>query len=241
MSKIVVTLPLGAKAEAGALGRLVQRLEAEDPAGFVSLRPHHFSAIEIGIEGGASFRVPLPANGAAANSRDSVEVAESLHLKPSPADRIEPFLARHNAALDHIGLNLSHRDIDETTWRALVEAAAASLPLYRLEVGSPNDILLALQTDPETGAVNVLELVRDQSAGRTSLHFCLSVKAPRKAVEAAFPDPFGGYKPGDEQFFRSAAFMPELAMPAYLDFAFEDGGLTPWPQIVAAMGKRVGA
>jgi len=242
VSKVTIKLPLGPKiAAAGALGRLVQRIEAQNPAGIVSLRPHHADAIEIGIEGGENLRAPLPADNAGVNAKDSVEIVERLHLRPSPADRIETFLARHDAALDHIGLNLSHRDIDEAVWRELIAALCARLPLYRLEVGSPNDILLALRTDPQTGEASVLELVRDRSGAQTSLHFCLRVAAPRNVIEAAFPDPFGGYKPGDEPFFRSVAFMPELAMPAYIDFAFEDGGMTPWPQIVAAMGKRIGA
>lgn len=239
MSKLVVNLPLGAKAGAGALGRLVQRVEAENPAGVVALQPHHSDAIEIGFVGEPSLRVPLPASAAGANTKASVEIAGGLHLQPS-ADRIERFLAQHPAALDHIGLNFSHRDIDEAQWRTLVANIGARLPLYRLDIGSPNDILLAVETAPDTGEASVLELVRDQSAAQTSIHLCLRVAAPRKTVETAFPDPFGGYKPGDEPFFRSAAFAPELAMPAYLDFAFEDGGMTPWPQIVAAMGRRVG-
>ena len=63
--------------------------------------------------------------------------------------------------------------------------------------------------------------------------------AARGLVDAEFPGPFGGYKPGDEPFFRSVALPYTLGMPTYLDLSFSDAQMAPWPQIVAAMGKRI--
>lgn len=241
MSALTIRLPLNgdaASAGAGALGWLLQRIEAQHPDHFVFLHPRQTAALEIGLEAGAKQSVPNDTDGRT-NTRANVEINDSLSLQPSSSDRIESFLTQYGFALDHIGLNLSHRDVGEPQWRQLVESVAAHAPLYRLEIGSPNDILLAVQPDAKTGDAHVLEIVRDQSAAQTSLHLCLRVTAPRADIEAAFPEPFGGYKPGDEPFFRSVALHPELAMPAYLDLSFVDGNMTPWPQIVAAMGKRI--
>jgi len=241
VSALTINLPLigdAAPAGAGALSGLLHQIEAQHPGNFVSLRPRQKIALHINFESGATQSI-LGTEDAHTNTPANVEINTSLSLKPSSGARIQAFLTQHGFMLDHIGLNLSHRDIGEAQWRHLLESVAAAVPLYRLEIGSPNDILLAVQPDPESGDAHVLELVRDNSAAQTSLHLCLRINASRAEIEAAFPEPFGGYKPGDEPFFRSVALLPELAMPAYLDLSFNDGNMTPWPQIVAAMGKRL--
>lgn len=241
MSALTINLPLpgaAAHAEAGAFRWLLQSIAAQHPDNFVALRPGEGADLAIEIGSGGAQRI-AQATDAAANSPSHVEINESLSLQPTSGAHIQSFLTQHGFALDHIGLNLSHRDISVMQWREVVQSVATHTPLYRLEIGSPNDILLAVQPDPKNGDAHVLELVRDASDAQTSLHLCLRVNATRASIEAAFPDPFGGYKPSDEQFFRSAALFPELSIPAYLDFAFTDGNMTPWPQIVAAMGKRI--
>lgn len=241
MSALTINLPLigdAAPAEAGALSWLLEQIEAQHSDNFASVRARQDTTLNVEFESGATQRIAYTTD-AHTNTPKNVEINASLSLRPSTSARIQTFLTQHRFVLDHIGLNLSHRDIDEAQWRNLVSSLAARTPLYRLEIGSPNDILLAVQPAPKTGDAHVLELVRDQSVAQTSLHLCLRVDAPRKEIEAAFAEPFGGYKPGDEPFFRSVGLSPELAMPAYLDFSFEDGNMTPWPQIVAAMGKRI--
>jgi len=86
---------------------------------------------------------------------------------------------------------------------------------------------------------SVVELVHDRAAERSSFHICARVEADRAMVEAAFPKPHGAYKPGDEPFFRSVALSVSPRLPSYLDLAFSDGQMGPWPWIVAAMGKRI--
>ena len=241
MSALTINLPLlrdAAHAEAGALSWLLQRIEAKDPDHVVALRPHQSADLDIALESGDAQRI-VSRTDVGANTPSNVEINASLSLKPSSGAHIQTFLKQYGFALDHIGLNLSHRDINETQWRTLVDSVAAHTPLYRLEIGSANDILLVVRPDERTDDAHVLELVRDASAAQTSLHLCLRINARRADIEAAFPDPFGGYKPGDEPFFRSVALYPELSIPAYLDFSFSDGDMTPWPQIVAAMGKHI--
>ena len=241
MSTLTINLPLSGHAahkDAGALSWLLQRVAAQHPDNFVALRPRESANLAIEIGAGAAQHI-AQATDPRASTPTHVEINSSLGLQPSSSADVQSFLTQSGFVLDHFGLNLSHRDIDAPQWRDLTDRVAACAPLYRLEIGSSNDILLAVQADPKTGEAHVLELVRDASAAQTSLHLCLRVNAPRAGIEAAFPDPFGGYKPGDEPFFRSIAFYPELSIPAYLDFAFTDGSMTPWPQIVAAMGKRI--
>ena len=241
MSALTINLPLpraAPQAEAGALSWLLQRIATQHPDNFVALSPAERTDVAIEIGAGRAQHI-AQATDAAANTPTHVEINASLGLQPSSSAHIESFLRQYGFQLDHIGLNLSHRDIGDAQWREVLEGVAAQAPLYRLEIGSPNDILLAVQPDPETGEAHVLEIVRDASAAQTSLHLCLRVNAQRADIETAFPDPFGGYKPGDEPFFRSVALFPELSIPAYLDLSFTDGNMTPWPQIVAAMGKRI--
>ena len=100
-----------------------------------------------------------------------------------------------------------------------------------------SDIVMVVKEDGDRASV--VELVLDRSAERSSFHVCARVSADRTAVEAAFPAPFGAYKPGDEPFFLSVALPVSPRLPSYLDLAFSDAQLGPWPQIVAAMGKRI--
>jgi hypothetical protein len=136
-----------------------------------------------------------------------------------------------------LGINLSHRDIDEATWLGLVDSVAAALPAWRLEIGSANDIVMIVKEDGDRASV--VELVLDRAAWRSSFHVCARVAADRAAVEAAFPAPYGAYKPGDEPFFRSVVLPISPRLPSYLDLAFSDAQMGPWPGIVAAMGKRI--
>jgi hypothetical protein len=168
---------------------------------------------------------------------DVVEVAPGVTVQPVGEDRLADFLAEEWSAYDHVGLNLSHRDLDEAEWHRLVAAVGAELPAWRLEIGSTNDIIMVVKEEGKR--VSVVELVFDRRAERSSFHVCARVVADRAAVEAAFPAPFGAYKPGDEPFFRSVALPISPRLPSYLDLAFSDARMAPWPQIVAAMGKRI--
>ena|GEM_PF-3022705 len=245
MSRLVVTLPLNdGLGEMSALRALLQRVSSDNPDSFLFLRTQMSGSIKIGFEEGAAMDVPLLTDGAAnvrGNSEARVEITAGMHLQPSSGERILSFLNKYPISLDHIGLTLAEGDIKDATWRQLIVTLSAKLPIYRLDVGSPNDILMIVPTDLASGGAQVFELVRDRSVAQSSFHFCLRVDAPRTIVEAEFPPPFGGYKPGDESFFRSVAFLPELLMPAFIDFAFEDGAMTPWPQIVEKMGTRISA
>jgi hypothetical protein len=179
---------------------------------------------------------PLAAMTLAAPS-DVVEVAPGVTVQSVGWDRLEDFLAKEWSAYDHVGLNLSHRDLHETEWQRLITAVAAELPAWRLEIGSANDIVMVVKEDSRR--VSVVELVLDRRAEHSSFHLCARVAADRAAVEAAFPAPFGAYKPGDEPFFRSVALPISPRLPSYLDLAYSDAQMGPWPQIVAAMGMRI--
>jgi len=177
------------------------------------------------------------ANMKLAASSDVVEVAPGVTVQPVAPDRLAGFLAREWSAHDHVGVNLSHTDIGEDEWHRLVAAVAAELPAWRLEIGSANDIVMIVKEQGQR--VSVVELVLDRRAGRSSFHVCARMAADRAAVEAAFPAPFGAYKPGDEPFFRSVPLPIAPGLPSYFDFAFSDAQMAPWPGIVAAMGKRI--
>ena len=245
MRKLLINLPLHDQAEASgahALHWLLQHMEAEHPDGLVSLRPCLAQALEIGLSSDDLTLIPCavesPAD-AKTNSRDSVEIAADMYLEPSRSGTLISFFNEYPPELDHVGLNLSTNDLTADAWHNLISKLSARTPLFRLNVGAQNDIVIAILTDRIEGKFSVVELVHDQSGAQTSVHICVRTPAPRSVLEAAFPAPFGGYKPGDEAFFRSVAFLPELAIPAYVDIAFSDGGLTPWPDIVAAMGQRI--
>lgn len=168
---------------------------------------------------------------------DEIEVAPGVAVKPAEEDRLTDFLRTEWSAFDHLGINLSYNDLGDAEWHRLIAAVAAELPAWRLEIGSANDIVMLIAEDGDR--VSVVELVHDRAASRSSFHVCARVAADRAAVEAAFPSPFGVYKPGDELFFRSVALPISPRLPSYIDLSFSDAQMGPWPGIVAAMGKRI--
>jgi hypothetical protein len=198
---------------------------------------NHAISVRVGHGFGLSLDDrPLAAMNLAAPS-DIVEVAPGVTVRPAEEDCLSGFLRDEWRGFDHLGINLSHRDIDEDQWQRLVAAIAAELPAWRLEIGSVNDIVMVVREDGDRASV--VELVLDRRAERSSFHVCARVAADRAAVEAAFPPPFGAYKPGDEPFFRSVALPVSPRLPSYVDLAFSDAQMGPWPGIVAAMGRRI--
>ncbi len=240
MSGLVVDLPLGRGGPGGgAFGWLLAQMRSSEAAfanDLIALRPRGGDGIILSFDKGSGgailLSVPMPTI-----SNDTVEVSPGLHLQPADQSRLTDFLADHWLALDHVGINLSHRDLAEADWRVAIAAIGAALPAYRLEIGAANDIVMIVSEGKDR--VSTLELVYDRAATRSSLHVCARVSMPRALIDAEFPEPFGAYKPGDEAFFRSVALPYVLGMPAYLDLSFSDAQMASWPQIVAAMGKRV--
>ena len=174
---------------------------------------------------------------AAASAADVVEVALGVTVQAVEAGRLTGFLRHQWRAFDHLGINLSHRDLGEAEWHRLIALVAAKLPAWRLEIGSANDIVMIVAEEGDRASV--VELVYDRGARRSSFHVCARVAAERAKVDGAFPPPYGAYKPGDEPFFRSVALPFSPRLPSYVDLAFSDAQMAPWPQIVAAMGKRI--
>ena len=237
MSGLIADLPLGRGGpNGGAFGWLLAQMRSGEAAfanDLIELRPRDGEGIALSFDGGAALlSVPIPAT-----SIDTVEVAPGLHLHPADQAWLVDFLAGHWLALDHVGINLSHRDLAEADWRTAIAAIGAALPAYRLEIGASNDIVMIVSE--AGGRVSTVELVYDRAATISSLHICARLSMPRALVDAEFPEPFGAYKPGDDAFFRSVALPYTLGMPAYLDLSFSDAQMGPWPQIVAAMGARV--
>jgi hypothetical protein len=226
---LVLDLPSGG---GESFGWLIGRIGSGDPA---------FANDLISFRLGAGFGLSLDGRPLAALTlgapADAVEVAPGVTMRPVEEDRLAGFLRREWSGFDHLGINLSHRDIDEAAWHRLIAAVAAELPAWRLEIGSANDIVMLVKEGD--GATSVVEMVLDRRADRSSFHVCARVAADRAAVEAEFPAPFGAYKPGDEPFFRSVALPVSARLPSYLDLAFSDAQMGPWPAIVAAMGKRI--
>jgi len=173
----------------------------------------------------ASGRVPL-------FERD-VEIVPGLDLLPVGLVELKQFMQSQAPRPDHIGLNVSHAALSERDWLSFIETLAAVFPAYRLAVSSNNDIVMLLCEDW------VVELVYDRSSAHSSFHVCLAVAADRATLERRFPSPFGVYKAGDEPFFRSIAFPSWRNFPCYLDLAFSDGAMTPWRNIVEALGRRI--
>jgi hypothetical protein len=237
VSGLIVELPLGqGGADGGACDWLLSQMRSGEAAfsnDVISLRPRGGEDIVLSLDGGQTL-LSIPAM---ATSGDRVEVSPGLYLEPADQPRLTDFLAEHWLALDHVGVNLSHRDLAQDRWRSAIGAIGGVLPAWRLEIGAVNDIVMIVAE--EAGRVSALELVYDRAATRSSLHICARLSVPRALVEAEFPKPFGAYKPGDEAFFRSVALPDMLGMPAYLDLSFSDCRMAPWPQIVAAMGRRV--
>ena len=195
----------------------------------------------VSFRTGDSFRLTLGDRRLAALTlnapSDTVEVAPGVTVAPVVENRLAGFLQSEWRGFDHLGINLSHCDIIEADWQKLIATVAAELPAWRLEIGSVNDIVMIVKEDGDRASV--VELVLDRRAERSSFHVCARVAADRAAVEAAFPAPFGAYKPGDEPFFRSVALPVSPRLPSYLDLSFSDAQMGPWPGIVAAMGKRI--
>ena len=173
----------------------------------------------------------------AVSSLEGVEIAPGVTVQAVETAQLTGFLSDQWRAFNHLGINLSHLELGEAEWHRLIAAVAAKLPAWRLKISSANDIVVLVAEDGDRASV--VELVYDRAAPRTSFHVCARVAADRAAVEAAFPPPFGAYKPGDEPFFRSVALPISPRLPSYLDLAFSDAQMGPWPQIVAAMGKRI--
>ncbi|MDB5396659.1 MAG: hypothetical protein JWM91_4165 [Rhodospirillales bacterium] len=233
MTGLIVDLPKGSGA--GAFDWLLGRMRSGDAPfanDIVSFRTSDSFGLSVGEDALASIAL-------AAVSSDEVEVASGVTVQAVDAERLTGFLRDQWRAFDHLGINLSYLDLHEAQWQRLIGAVGAMLPAYRLEIGSANDVVMIVMEDAVTGRASVLELVYDRGARRSSFHVCARVAADRAQVEDAFPAPYGAYKPGDEPFFRSVALPYAPNLPSYLDLAFSDAEMAPWPQIVAAMGKRI--
>jgi hypothetical protein len=229
MSGLVIEVPSGGD---GIVPWLLSHTRSGGPAfdnDIVSFRIGDGFGLSLGDQPLATMRLICPS--------DTVEIAPGVSVQPVGWDRLEAFLAKEWSAYDHIGLNLSHMDIDQGEWHQLITTVAAELPAWRLEIGAANDIVMLVSECRRR--VSVVELVFDRAAERSSFHVCARVGADRAAVEAAFPAPFGAYKPGDEPFFRSVALPVSPRLPSYLDLAFSDAQMGPWPAIVSAIGKRI--
>jgi len=238
VSGLIADLPLGrGAADGGALDWLLAQMQSGEAAfanDLIVLHPRDGEGIALSFAQNHAALLSVPTSTV---SIDTVEVSPGLHLQPADQSRLTDFLAEHWLALDHVGINLSHRDLLEAAWRAAITAIGAALPAHRLEIGAANDIVMVVSE--EDGRVSTVELVYDRAATRSSLHICARLSVPRALVNAEFPEPFGAYKPGDEAFFRSVALPYTLGMPTYLDLSFSDAQMAPWPRIVAAMGKRI--
>jgi hypothetical protein len=229
VTKLILDLPSGG---GEAFAWLRTRMDSGEPAfanDIVTIRTGDGFGLSLGDRPLAAMRLGAPS--------DTVEVAPGIAVKLGAEDRLAGFLRSGWRGFDHLGINLSHRDLDEAAWQRLVDSVAAELPVWRLEIGSANNIVMVVKEDGDRASV--VELVLDRRAERSSFHICARVAADRTGVEAAFPAPFGAYKPGDEPFFRSVALPVSPRLPSYLDLAFSDARMGPWPQIVAAMGKRI--
>jgi hypothetical protein len=232
VTRLILDLPQG-----GAFDWLLARMQSGEAAfanDIVSFRESAGDNFSLSLdEGGPRISIAL----STAATPDAVEVAPGVRVQAVEAERLTDFLADQWRAFDHLGINLSHHDLEKTDFDRLIAALGAKLPAYRLEIGSANDIVMIVAEDGSR--TSVVELVYDRGASRSSFHVCARVAADRAAVDAAFPAPYGAYKPGDEPFFRSVALPFSPRLPSYVDLAFSDAQMAPWPQIVATMGKRI--
>jgi len=229
VSGLILDLPSGG---GETFAWLRARMESGEPGfvnGIVTTRTSAGFGLSLGEQPLAAMRLEAPS--------DTVEVAPNVVVQPVAEDRLAGFLRSEWRGLDHLGVNLSYRDLDEAAWDRLISAVAVELPAWRLEIGSTNDIIMVVKEDGD--GASVVELVVDRRVERGSFHICARVAADRAAVEREFPAPLGAYKPGDEAFFRSVALPVSPRLPSYLDLAFSDAQMGPWPAIVAAMGKRI--
>jgi hypothetical protein len=242
MTTVVVELP-GAVLRSEPLTWLLARLRAEQPA--IEVRGGEAEAIGILLEaadGSARRLLSVPvsreATGNAGNG--ALAIAPGLSLEPAAVDDLSTFLRGQWRGSDHVGINLSHRELDEPAWQSFVAALGAAVPAWRLDVGSVNDIVFIVLENEGAATAAVVELVYDRTAAHSSVHFCVRVAASRDAVERQFAAPHGGYKTGDEAFFRSVALPSPACLPIYVDLAFSEAQVAPWPQTVRAIGRRVG-
>ncbi len=229
MTRLILDLPSGGGA---SFSWLLERMRSGEPAfvnDIVSFRMGESFGLSLGDRPLAAMKLAAPS--------DEIEVAPGVTVRPIAEEQLLGFLDSEWSAFDHLGLNLSHSDLDEIQWHRLIAAVAAKLPVWRLEIASANDIVMIVSEDGDHASV--VELVYDRAARCSSFHVCARVAADRTKVEMAFPAPFGAYKPGDEPFFRSVMLPVSPQLPSYFDFAFSDARMGPWPQIVAAMGKRI--
>ncbi|WP_157218864.1 hypothetical protein [Flavisphingomonas formosensis] len=210
--------------------------------------PFRHCALDAGFAGTGAIRLGagdawleiVPAAERSASSAATVPIVPGLALTPPDPESLIDCLTARAEAIDHVGISLSQRDLDGAAWEDFIARLAAFLPAWRLEIGSANDIVMIVCEGAEGERAAAIELVHDRTAPFSSVHLCLAMGCDRAELEARLPPPLGGAKPGDEPFFRSVALPPSLAVPAYLDLAFSDGEMTPWPAIVRAMGKRIG-
>ena len=233
MTGLVIDLPQGGGATFDWLMSRMRSGAAAFANDIVSFRAGDRDRFGLSLGDDALASISL----AAPSSPDEVAVAPGVIVQAVAAEQLTGFLSEQWRCFDHLGINLSHLDLDEAAWHRLIAAVAARLPAWRLEIGSANDIVMLVAEDGDRASV--VELVYDRAAPRSSFHICARVAADRAQVDGAFPAPYGAYKPGDEPFFRSVALPFSPRLPSYVDLAFSDAQMAPWPQIVAAMGKRV--
>lgn len=240
MTRLSLTLPAQAPihgaGDADVLGWFLHKMSGDDPRFHhkaMSVKRSHDDVLEIGI-GDTRYRITIPAH----VQDGTVAVSPGLKLVSTDGASLGRYLQSHWRSLDHVGLNIARRDLDAGEWRKLIAAVAQHMPAYRLDIGSSNDIIMIVD-DRFGEPAGVVELVYDKTSSLSSFHICAAVDVDRIALETQFPPPFGGYKPGDEAFFRSVALSTALHIPAYLDLAFADGDMMPWPDIVRGMGTRI--
>lgn len=232
MRELTLHLPEPARnAEADDIGWLLLRIGAHP---MVQMIQSGEGNAEIGM---GVLCYPLTAIN---DNRDGlVAIAPGAALAPTNASTLLDFLRTHWQRIDHIGFNISEQDMAASDWERLIDAIAQSWPAYRLNIGSRNDIVMLVHDGGLEGTATV-ELVYDRAVHWSNMHICVAVDADRAGLEAAFPEPFGAYKPGDERFFRSVAPQQALPLPVYIDLAFTDGDMMPWTNVVHTMGTRIG-
>ena len=178
------------------------------------------------------------------HAADRVPVSAELQLLACPLAQAAGQVAPKVTSVDHVGVNFAASTVDESAWHDFVAVIARSVPAYRLEIESPNEILILLP-EPCTGTrptsdPPAVELVYDRTITCSSVHVCLRVSLEREALEKTFPKPYGGYKRGDEAYFRSIAVENGCPLPLYLDLAYAEAAFPPWSQIVQHIGRRLG-
>jgi len=128
------------------VGQNVTRLTLDLPAGggktFAWLRTEMKSGEPAFVNDIVSFRVghgfglslddrPLAAMKLAAPF-DAVVVAPGVTVEPVEEDRLFGFLRDEWRGFDHLGISLSHRDLDKVQWSRLVRRAAGMAAGHRV-------------------------------------------------------------------------------------------------------------